>query len=410
MNKIDKKSLKEVQKKVLFISTTNLYNNPRLVKELQLFTDLSYDLTSIVFNVGYGDDKSIEIERKLPNVNFIKISALRHPFFSWLSSTIIEKATINITRFFKKSLRANAIAHNKRTFLINRKLKANTKKFDLIISDTLGALYPAYQLSKKTKTPFAFDMEDYHPGEQNYSKQPQLEVRRREFLLKSMLPKATFTTYASPLFLTETNKLFKASLKNQYVINNGFLSEEFELYHNSSPKINLVWYSLNIAQGRGLELILPIIKRYSDRIHLTLIGKLNSDFDKNFQISEFSNITLLGHLSQKRLHQELCKADVGLSLEQSSTDLNRDLCLTNKIISYCQAGLYILATPTQAQKNLINNNPNLGVVSENLEQNVIKIIDTIDDIRKNKESRFNYGKKFSWDAEQEKYKMILENV
>jgi hypothetical protein len=399
-----------MQKKVIFITTTNLYNNPRLVKELHLFSGLSYSVTAIVFNVGYGDDKSIDIESKLPNVNFIKISALRDPLFSWLFSTIAEKAAISITSLLKNSLLANAIAHNKRTFLINRKLKVNNQKFDLIISDTLGALYPAYQLSKKTNTPFAFDMEDYHPGEQNYSKNPLVEIRRREFLLESMLPKATFTTYAAPLFLTETNKLFKTPLKKQYVINNGFLSEEFELCHNSSSKINLVWYSLNIAQGRGLELILPIIKKFSDKIHLTLIGKLNPDFDKNFQISEFSNITLLGHLSQKRLHQELCKADVGLSLEQSSTDLNRDLCLTNKIISYCQAGLYILATPTQAQKDLIHNNPSLGVVSGNLEQNVVKIIETIDGIRKNKEARFNHGEKFSWDAEQEKYKMILKNV
>ncbi len=399
-----------MQKKVLFITTTNLYNNPRLVKELYLFSGLNYSVTSIVFDVGYGDDKSIDIEQKLSEVNFIKISALRNPFMPWLFSSIYGKAATIMNYFFKNSLVINAIAHNKRTFLINQKLKVNKQKYDLIFSDTLGALYPAYQFSKKTNTPFAFDMEDYHPGELNYSKKPLLEIERREFLLKSILPKATFTTYAAPLFLLETNKLFKTPLKNQYVINNGFLSKEFDLQHNNLPKVNLVWYSLNISNGRGLELILPIIKKYSEKIHLTLIGKLNQSFDEEHQISKATFITLLGHLSQKKLHQELCKADIGLSLEQSVTDLNRDLCLTNKIISYCQAGLYILATPTRAQKDLIDTNPNLGIISTDLDQSMVTIIETIDEIRKNKESRFNHGEKFSWDTEKEKYKKILTNV
>ena len=397
-------------KNILLISTVNLFNNPRLVKEIHFFSEQNYHVSVICFDIGYGDKNSLILEHNFTNTRFIKLSGLRSPFLKWAQSSIFNKIALAINPFFKKSISINAIAHNKRTYLINKALKSIDTEFDLIIAHTLGALQPAYKQSLNTNSEFAFDMEDYHPGELIHHKNRDVEINRRKFLLRSILPKAKYSTYASPLFIPETNTLFKLPLKNQYTINNGFFSNEFILNNLTDSKINLIWYSLNISEGRGLELILPILKKYAEKIQLTLIGNLDEKFDKQYNISNSSFISFLGHLPQKKLHMELSKSDIGLSLEQKSKDLNRDLCLTNKIISYFQAGLYIIASPTKSQKNLIQENPNAGLISYNLEKDLLFIIENIESIRLNKEKRFLAGKSLSWDSEQKKYKEILENV
>lgn len=393
-------------KKLLFISTTNLFSNPRLVKELHYFSEKGHQISAIVFKIGYGDIESTKIESTLTNVNFIHLSALKKPFFTWFFSSIISSFLIKIWPLFKTNLLISSYASNKRSIIINQYLAAHSDKHDLAIAHTLGALYPAYIYSKKNNSILGFDMEDYHPGELIKQNQKEEEARRK-FILKKIIPSCNYTSYASPLFIDETNCLLKKPLKNQLVIHNSFSASEFSYTDNSSEKISLIWYSLTIAEGRGLELILPLIEKNADHLELTLIGNLDENFDKKFNITNAKHINFLGSLSQKELHKELCKADVGLSLEQKSTDLNRDLCLTNKIISYCQAGIYIFATATQAQKKLIGDYPELGIISTNFEKDFPLMIKEITNIRANKQARFNIGNKLSWEIEQKKYENII---
>jgi hypothetical protein len=48
-------------------------------------------------------------------------------------------------------------------------------------------------------------------------------------------------------------------------------------------------------------------------------------------------------------------------LEDGSVDLNRNLCLTNKIWSYLLAGLFIVASETEAQRRFLEDFPGHGV-------------------------------------------------
>ena len=56
-------------KNILLISTVNLFNNPRLVKEICFFQEQQYTVYVICFDVGFGDDKSLEIEKKFPKIS-----------------------------------------------------------------------------------------------------------------------------------------------------------------------------------------------------------------------------------------------------------------------------------------------------------------------------------------------------
>jgi len=73
-----------------------------------------------------------------------------------------------------------------------------------------------------------------------------------------------------------------------------------------------------------------------------------------------------------------------------------------------------LATNTLAQIKFIEEHKNIGIISgqnsEELTNSIQKIISNITEIRKNKQTRFNYAQKLSWEHETEKLTEIWENI
>ncbi|MEA3450368.1 MAG: hypothetical protein U9Q83_00530, partial [Bacteroidota bacterium] len=247
--------------KILFISAANLTVNPRILKELKFAIQLGYKVDFVGFNSRNWSDKIDEKLIKNINANFHYISITRKPIVKWFVNSIIEKISKKIYPTFRNSMKINAYAHSKRSVLLNNYLQKNTKKYNLIIAHTLPTLYPAYKFAKKTNTKFIFDIEDYHPGEVVASDEEN-EKARRVFLMQNLLPKASFLTYASPLIGEYSLKLLENYPSNQHkLINNCFSQTEFQFKENNSGKIKFVWFSQNISQGRGLELVIPALAK-----------------------------------------------------------------------------------------------------------------------------------------------------
>lgn len=401
-------------KKILFISAANLTVNPRLLKELKFAVKLGYIVHFTGFYLGNWSDKIDRTLIKNIDANFHYISITRKPFVKWFINSVIEKTAQKIYPFFKENLKINAYAHSKRSILLNKYLKHNKNKYDLIIAHTLPTLYPAYNFAKKTNTKFIFDIEDYHPGEV-ISNDEKNEKARRIFLIKKLLPKASFISYASPLIGKHSLKLLDNYPENQHkLINNCFSQSEFQFAENNSGKIKFVWFSQNISQGRGLELVVPVLAKFKNKIELHLIGNLYHNFYTNF-LSEYSDfIKIIQPLPQTKLNLKISKFDIGLAVELETADFNRQVCLTNKIWAYFQAGLYILASDTPAQMQFLDKHKNAGLISEqnteSFEKAIRKIILDIDKIRDKKKERFNYAQKFSWENESEKLNEIWNNL
>ncbi|RDV14861.1 hypothetical protein DXT99_12950 [Pontibacter diazotrophicus] len=394
--------------KILFITTNNLTTNPRLLKEVILALDNGFAPTVLCFDF---DNWTTEIENthreSLNGVGFVSIPATRLAFGSWLVSSGIHFICRKLSRAFDYSDKLNAYASDKRSFSLIRKLDELTSTYKIVISHNLGALYPAYAYAKKNKIPFAFDIEDYHPGERTSSDNNQ-EVKRREALMKKLLPHASYISYASPL-IGEASLELVPELKNRnhLLINNSFSSTDFFLPPaHAGGKLRIVWFSQNIASGRGLEIVVPVLYKYRDSVELTVIGNIVSSFQKSF-LSQFDEFIIYNKpLPQQALHLELANFDLGLAVEVSSADLNKDIAYSNKIFAYAQAGLYILATDTKAQKHFMNQNPSGGMVFEQselaFEAALKEILIHKEEIIANRSQRFESGKNLAWEKEASK--------
>ena len=388
-----------VDKKVLLITSTNLACNPRCLKEARLLNSMGAEVTVVSFHLhNWTDEKEEQLNKELSNVNFYYLESTRADFIPWLIASLMEKLCNALKNIFSSNIFLQSIAISKRSWQLTQKLRKWNKKFDLIIAHNPPAFYPANYFAKKINAPFAIDVEDYHPGEGNGSQKRSVEI-----LMNNVLPAATYISYASPLIKKYTDNLLNNKLQSKgFVINNTFSLLEFVSPSTSlqPEKLSLVWFSQFIDYGRGLEKILPVLDLYADKITLTLIGSKRESFFQ-LEIQNRKYIHCLPSLSQVELNKELSKYDVGLALEDKEADLNRNLCLTNKIWAYFQAGLFILASDTDAQTDLLSSHPNHGKLMSFEQKEMADTIKTTiiqkDTIRSKKEERFETAKQECWE-------------
>ncbi len=374
-----------------------------------------FSATVLCFEMGnWSDDLDKQVLSEVGGTEIIYLPAHRKNLIEWLAASLANKLFQSIWPFTKKSRFASAVSNNKRSLQLWWFLKSNKNRFKdykLIVAHNLGALYPAYYLSELLSVPFAFDVEDYHPGEK-IDHDRENEVARRKYLMQTMLPQAALVTGASPLICKEVEKLCHTKVVN---INNSFFSSEF-LYAGRKEmggKVNLVWFSQHISHGRGLEVCLPVLDQLQEFISLTLIGSLNKSFEEQWLRNRLY-VTVLSPMEQKALHQELATYDIGLALELRSTDFNREIALTNKIFAYLQAGLYVVATDTKAQTLLMQQYPAHGAVCEQSEKSIFGTLDNlitkICEIRDHKVNRYAAMKEISYENEGNKLLSLWTTV
>jgi len=371
---------------------------------LQLAIDQGYSAVVIKFNLSNWSQKfEKETEASCKSVRFIELSASRYPFLPWLISLLLEQVCRLMPSAFL-SAKQLSFAVGRRSYLILRCIKKLSQTFDLVVAHNPQSFYPALFASKKFNAKLGIDMEDYHPGETN-NKSLSGKIL---LLLKQTLPHAYYISYASPCFYDIVNQKISLNTTKQIVLLNGFPSTDFILTNFHTRKLSLVWFSQHINGGRGLEPLLDAISDFSDQVELHLIGQLNTIFDRNF-IKGKKGIHIHAPKSQSELHQFLCDFDIGVACDVP-LNTNRDLALTNKLIVYAQAGLFILATHTIAQDKFLQESA-LEYVQvkpdiDSYKNILLTLITKKREIENSRVNRFDNGLKFCWDD----YSMLFKKI
>lgn len=342
---------------LLFVTTLSISANPRLYKEILCARDEGHDIHVICFRLGnWTDAQDDEKIRALPGIRFTRLSATRRPFIPWLIASLLEQIARRLTHWMKHPL-TDGLAAGKRAFTLELALRKAGLTPDWVIAHNPAAFLPAARFARRTRALLGIDVEDYHPGE---TTDPRLAASMQR-LMRSTLSAAAYVSFAAPLIRREVATDLGGEGKHWMTLLNWFPASEFPVpAPGPSGRLKLVWFSQLVSARRGLELVLPAVMVAGDRVELHIFGQPDPAFVKE-HLEGASNIFLHGPVRQAELHERLVGFDVGLAIDVVA-DRNRELAITNKILAYLQAGLFLAVTQTQAQRAFMADHPEHGIL------------------------------------------------
>lgn len=357
-------------------------------------------VTVLAFNLhNWTDQPEARLISELKNVDFIYLETTKKDFLNWAFSSVLEKLAGKFSKLFPKSVYWASVAVSKRSWLILQWLKKSNIHPDFIIAHNPAAFYPVNWFATEKNIPYAIDIEDYHPGEV----QDEGIKKSLELLMQHCIVSSAYTSYAAPLIKLYTENNLVQNTGASIVINNLFSKDEFVApVDKGSSKLQLVWFSQYVDKGRGLEKLLPILDDFKNEIELTLIGNLRTDLFEQ-ELKHRNYIICKDSLAHEVLQKELSNYDIGLAIEDPNADSNRNICLTNKIWSYFQSGLYIVATNTDAQNIFIDQHPSHGVLcsfnAEKLKLVFVEILKNKLQLKSSRLQRYQNAASFNWEFE-----------
>lgn len=383
---------------LLFITTLSLSANPRLYKEILCANDAGHDIHVICFRLGnWTDAQDDEKMLSLPSVRFTRLSATRKPFIPWVLSSLLEQVARRLANHFHLPL-IDTLAAGKRTLILEMALRKCATNPDWVIAHNPAAFLPAKRFAARTGARIGFDVEDYHPGEIS---DPGLSASMRRLMCQT-LKEADYVSFAAPLIRREVARDIEAEGVGWLTVLNWFSSREFSppVMECTGP-LRLVWFSQMVSARRGLELVLPAIINAGERVELHIFGQPDPSFTEA-NIPRASNIFLHGPVSQSELHQRLAGFDIGLAIDVVA-DRNRELAITNKILAYLQAGLYLAVTETEAQRSFMMDFPDHGELfkpeAEAWQHLLQELVEQKEQFRSKRMERYNAMQAAGWEFE-----------
>ena len=270
-------------------------------------------------------------------------------------------------------------------------------KADIYIAHHAECLGAAYAAARQRNARFAFDAEDFHsgmfvasrveafPGELNLEKLLEqsgrqhkcAEQQRIEYLERKYLPLCGYITAASDGIAEAYTRTY--NLRRPTTILNVFPLEtlpvrkgesvnepEGVIRHSPFSIHRLYWYSQVIGPGRGLEEAVEALALLQYPCELHLRGTSSEPFVTEltkFAVTLAVQDRLIIHppCPPDDLIFEAAQYDIGLALE-NTVEMNRLICVTNKIFSYMNAGLAIIATDTIGQRGVMAGAPDVGLL------------------------------------------------
>ena len=331
------------------------------MKEADALADAGY-LVTILY--AYWNDWGTDFDELLLTAK--KWKAIRigghpqqEPFTFFLSRLIYKMAKLGLNMFGPKYFASYAITRS--SFFLLRAVKKH--QADLYIGHNLGALPAVVKAAKKNNRPCGFDAEDFYRNDQSDSLANK-DVVLKTYLEDKYLPQVDYLSASSPQ-IAEAYSMLYTNKETVTILNVFPVDKKVDQASSSeSSAIKLFWFSQTIGHGRGIEAILDAINLLNDLpLELHLLGHCNKRYKE--ELSDRSNVIYFHDpIPPAQLAHFASQFDIGIAAEQT-TPHNRDICLTNKIFTYMQAGLAIIGSNTIAQKALLNQHPAIGMIYEN---------------------------------------------
>jgi glycosyltransferase involved in cell wall biosynthesis len=394
--------------KVILISTGQPSLNPRLVKEADTLAANGYEVTVLYSHWNHWGTRFDKLLLPTKNWKAICIGGdPEHKPLVYFMSKVIHKAARIINKKTKGRRFAELAIARTAYFMIR---DAKKYKADIYIGHNLGALPATVNAAKANQKPCGFDAEDFHRNEVSDNAN-NTDVAIRTNIEERYFPELDYLSASSPLIASAYRKLF-TNLNPTVVLNVFPIDKRVSQPENNNGPIKLFWFSQTIGHDRGLEEVIKALEQFDkDTFELHLLGQI----DPAFNVSNKIAIHFHEPIPSDQVIHFASQFDIGLAVETGSP-LNRDICLTNKIFTYIQAGLCIIASDTSAQTQLMSEYPGIGkIYQKNNPQSLADVLTYYqqhkDELFKARSNAFEAAKgKLNWESESKNFLNLVEQT
>lgn len=374
---------------------------------------------SVTVLTCFYDDELLKEDRNLlreTDISYIPYVDIRKAELLTLLFKIIRRLSILFTKYlnFQSSYSLGYAPYR----LIR---KARETQADLFIVHQELPSWVGMKLLKGGQK-VCFDLEDWYSQDllpEAQKSRPQKLLMRIE---KTALKQASSVWTTSIAMAKALQKLYQSS-KYPKVVYNSFpeLKYNIEVLQDRQDITipSLFWYSQTIGPGRGLEELMEALQLIDFPFELHLRGNVSGQYKKKlltlFPQNNEQHLYFHALVSNQELPGYIAQHDIGLALEQKEP-LSRNYTVTNKILQYLQAGLAVVASDTEGQKEIkafVGKGVLLyksGVTLSLAEQLSLLLADK-DHLKLSRETaRKNFQNKLSWNLQAEEILKIVNRV
>ena len=228
------------------------------------------------------------------------------------------------------------------------------------------------------------------------------------------------------IFCTAASQAMAEALKKEHpfskkitTIYNSFPEEELEGFDfsetaKSGQPFRMIWTSRTVGPERGLETLLLALKSVQHPVELHIIGLCTEGYkaflDAEWPTSKGHRLIFHDFIPHSELLKQIATYDFGLAIERYEPD-SRNTTITNKILQYLQAGICVLATDTEGQKEVAGYFPDsVFLVPANQPMQWAQQIEkaAIREISINRSNQQQiYQQVFSWPVQEKKFKQLI---
>lgn len=335
---------------VCILTHAHVCYNPRVLKEALLFQELGYEVK--ILTIRQNDDfYKQDLELIPPGIEVIHYADLTLPSLKTKCHKILRKlATLLVQKFGLQLAAAMGYGY------YNLLSKASNFEASLYVCHQEAGLLAGIYLLKKGKK-VAFDFEDWYSEDLPESARKSRPIKLLKQAEKTALQKGSYCITTSASMAQKMAAAYNVQAPK--IIYNTFEQVNFAATYGRVDRIDLktaslIWFSQTVGPGRGLELLIAACNLVQEPIQLHLRGTVSTTY-KNALTEQLKNKhhQLFFHpmVKPSELPFRLAEHDIGLALEQNSPE-SRNLTITNKVMQYLQAGLAVIASDTEGQKEI----------------------------------------------------------